>query len=241
MYKILIIDDNHSFIDSLKVMLNDFPFQYESEFRYADAEKKIRGCDTYLNRIEIDKIVLYHQLKKSESIKEDEKSSEKEESESAKKSEIEKPQLKKPAINDDGYFLIFIEQDTERNIKGLEFIRNIISTTENYRAEDFILFSNQPEAIEKEAAKTGVLLFEKPLKYPPLRQHIKQRLKKTEEIVTQCNSIMEHHKIEYIKKERKKTAPKPVKKETKNKTAKKTPNKKPSKKTSPKKPAAKNK
>jgi len=209
MYKILIIDDNHSFVDSLKVMLNEFPFQYESEFRYADAEKEIRGNDTFLNREDIDKIVLYQQLKRAETLKKEALSENEEEHEkkAGKESELEKPTIKKNPINDDGYLFIFIEQDTERNIKGLEFIKNIINTTENYRAEDFILFSTQPEMLSKEAARTGVFLVEKPIKYPVLKQYIKQRIKKTDDIVKQCNSIMESHKIEIAKKEKKPAAP----------------------------------
>ncbi|MDH5720583.1 MAG: hypothetical protein OEZ13_08170 [Spirochaetia bacterium] len=250
MYKVLIIDDNHSFIDSLKVMLNEFPFQFESEFRFIDAEKIIREFDSYINRTEIDKINLYQQLKKSETQKEEESNQEDAKEKNKKPShEIEKPILKKAPINDEGFMFILIEQDTERSLKGLEFIKNILSTCSNFRPEDFILFSTQPNTIEKEALKSGILLIEKPIKYPLLKQNLRLRLKKAEEIVKQCGSIMTNHKIEIVKKERKKTSvtikepskkikkspkessPKPLKNnKTPNKSTKKTPIKKKTKK-----------
>ena len=45
--KVLIIDDNHSFIDSIKVILKELPFNFsiDSADRFSPAQKKMEGGD----------------------------------------------------------------------------------------------------------------------------------------------------------------------------------------------------
>ena len=50
MFKVLIIEDNHSFIDSLKVMLRDLPLDFTQAFRYNDALAIMEKSGIFHNR-----------------------------------------------------------------------------------------------------------------------------------------------------------------------------------------------
>ena len=57
--RVLIVDDNHSFIDTVKVLLKDFSFQYDSSFRFSEAEKKLADSGGSLNRESIQSLTEY--------------------------------------------------------------------------------------------------------------------------------------------------------------------------------------
>ncbi|MDH5716983.1 MAG: hypothetical protein OEZ22_05040 [Spirochaetia bacterium] len=206
MYNILIIDDNHSFIDSLKVMLKDFPFQYDSVFQYESAEKMIIEKKTYINQNVVDKLLEYHEsVKKKENDYKQENFNEPNNDENKNISSAKSN--KSNEINDilkidyppflfDGYFLIIIEQDTERNTKGTDFIQNMINKYPSLTKSDFILMSSKVEQTQPITERYGITFIEKPIKYPALKQFIKQKIKKTEDLKKLCDSLIDTYAVE---------------------------------------------
>jgi len=186
MNRVLIIDDNHSFIDMFKNMVLPLRLQVDASHRYRSANELIEKNGAYLNYSEIQRVQAYHQqqnAKKGDSA--DEKSSR----------QTEPLVLKEELINENGYSLIVIEQDSETAIKGIDFIRDQITRSKRWTPDNFILFTGNLEKVEEAAKKLGIAVFEKPLKKANVMNSIQSRLAKVEQLKNTSDKLVETYKI----------------------------------------------
>ncbi len=158
-YKVLIIDDNHSYIDTLKVNLSAFPFHYESAFKFQVAEKMLREAGSFIDRDT--ESVLLEYFEKTGQLGTDKKKAAVVDEDKI----IPAPTVKGGPFRSAGYLLVIVEQNTERNIKGLDFIDEVVRTVPGFCRADFILLaSSLTPAIVSRAAEMGIPVFEKPLR-----------------------------------------------------------------------------
>lgn len=200
-YKIFIIDDNHSLVDSLKVMLKDLPLQYESAFRFQDARNRMtqRGC--YFNN---KSFVQLHEI--SQKMKEQEEAEQ-----PAAFLELVTETIEDP-IKEDGLFMVLIEHDTENNTKGIDFIQNILRVQDCWEESDFVLMTSRPEVIHKKAQESKIQLLEKPIQYEFLRQIILQKIQMVKEKEQQIHTLSQElniQKFPVLTEEDRKAKPKP--------------------------------
>lgn len=193
--KVLIIDDNHSFIDTLKLTLKDFSFQFDSVYRFQESENKIEKNGVYLNRDLVGKLIDYErQLNEAEQTaqknKKTTKTAQEEPEADSSVPQPEKPTIDGEIINEEGYFLIIVEHDTETSLKGLQFIQSLLSRGNQWNESDFILLSSRPESLEAEARKSGIQVLEKPIRGPQIKQFILQKQKETEMLAAKANEII---------------------------------------------------
>lgn len=169
-YKVLIIDDNHSFIDTLKVNLAQFPFNFDSAFQFHLARNKLKENKTFINRTVEPLIVDY--FRKSGQIAPERKK--------AAADEVKEiptvPEIQEGPLRESGYLFVVIEQNTERNVKGLQFIEEMLRSESDFRAEDFILLSSSPAEIQGAAEKLGVTVMEKPPRTALLHSLLEQKI-----------------------------------------------------------------
>ena len=186
LYKILIIDDNHSFIDSLRVMLKEFPFQYDSSFRFIDARKKIAENGALL-KSDVKKTLQNYDIALKEW--EEHNATLSEASAGLLLPPPEKPDLSESHINEEGYLLVILEQDTETSLKGTAFIQNIIRTYPNFSEQNFIILTSNTKQIDYSTKELNVTVVEKPIKNQAFRQIIVARLQQIEESIKQTNAL----------------------------------------------------
>lgn len=184
-YRVLIIDDNHSFIDSLQVMLKDFAFQYDHSLRFQEGERKIRESGLYINRGVLQKLTELDSATQRETPK--------------KKSEEETPvepiepvsiEIDGQPFNNNGYFLILVEQNTESSLKGLDFIQTLTRQGIGISESDFILMTDRPDALEAKAKAAGISLQEKPVRAAAIRQLVQAKLKNLQDIQNKVESLL---------------------------------------------------
>ena len=186
LYKILIIDDNHSFIDSLRVMLKEFPFQYDSSFRFVEAREKIAENGALL-KSDVKKTLQNYDIALKEW--EEYNAALSEASAGLPLPPPEKPDLSESHINKEGYLLVILEQDTETSLKGTAFIQNIIQTYPNFSEQNFIILTSNMKQVDHIAKKMSVTVVEKPIKNQAFRQIIVTRLQQIEESIEQTNAL----------------------------------------------------
>ena len=186
LYKILIIDDNHSFIDSLRVMLKEFPFQYDSSFRFIEARKKIEENGVLLKN-DVKKTLQDYDIALKEW--EERNAALSETSADLLLPPPEKPDLSESHINEEGYLLVVLEQDTEASLKGTAFIQNIIRTYPNFSEQNFIILTSNAKQIDHIAKEVNVTVVEKPIKNQAFRQIIVARLQQIEESIKQTDAL----------------------------------------------------
>ncbi|MCS6972519.1 MAG: response regulator, partial [Leptospiraceae bacterium] len=87
--RVLIVDDNHSFIDSLKVMLRDLSLDFSHAYRYSDALKLLQEHGSF-----------YTPPEDTEKVPKPE---------SGKQAGANIPLVR----NEQGFFLIIVEQNAE--------------------------------------------------------------------------------------------------------------------------------
>ena len=178
-YKILIIDDNHSFIDTLQVSLKDLSLQFEHTFRYSDAEKTLLQSGALLNREAVALLTEYESQWKTY-----------QESVAKGDSAIAQPALELEnieLIKEGGIFLIIIEQSTESNVKGTDFITVAMRKNPNFTENDFVLLTHRLSTIPQK--NYGFPIFEKPLKSGVLKQLISAKIKSVEEILDRFDKL----------------------------------------------------
>ena len=215
-HKLLIIDDNHSFIDTLQVMLKGLPLQYESVFRYNDAEKKINEFGSRINNLEAQKILQYAAVVDAA---EKQKESAKSKGEVLLEAELPAaPVILQHPLVFEGYSLIIVEQDTEPGRKGFDFIQSILRTNPTFSPADFLLLTGRAALIEERARAAGITVLEKPLKNNQMLPLVQARLEYLKQQAVRLEQLIERYGIEIG------MAPqKPVKSSRKAKPAEKAP------------------
>ena len=167
-FKVLIIEDNHSFIDSLKVMLRDLPLDFAQAFRYNDAISLLDKTGVFYNRQTADKpeeIVANEAEAVIEAVK--------------------KPKEKAPAMarlyNDGGVFLVIVEQNTESSMKGTDFVAHAVKRYPGLAESDFIILTHRLDAVPQRAH--GFPVLEKPLRAAQIRQIVSAKIKQAQDMV----------------------------------------------------------
>jgi CheY-like chemotaxis protein len=158
-FKVLIIEDNHSFIDTLKVMLRDLPLEFCHAYRYNDAQAILAKHGTFYNRHETDA----------------EPAGAAETSVKMKSSAVAPP-----LYNENGIFLVIVEQQTETSMKGTDFIAHAIRKYPGLGESDFILLTHRLDAVP--TRNYGFPVIEKPLRAPQIRQLVLQKIKQAQEL-----------------------------------------------------------
>ena len=183
-FKVLIIEDNHSFIDSLKVMLRDLPLDFSHAFRYTDAQAIIEKTGVFYNKEAHDAAQVA--AEQVEAIIEATTTGK-------KRAAVPTPKL----FNNGGVFLVIVEQNTETSMKGTDFIGHAIRKFPGLSESDFILLTHRLELVP---AKNYVFpVLEKPLRAPQIRQAVAQKLKAAQDIVD-MQARMEAQKIDKTEK-----------------------------------------
>ena len=160
-FKVLIIEDNHSFIDSLKVMLRDLPLDFSHAFRYNDALAIMEKAGIFHNRPipaaegEATPVV----------------------AEPVKKRGSHEP---KP-YHEGGVFLVIVEQNTESSMKGTDFIAHAVRKFPQLNENDFILLTHRIELVPVKNYNFPIL--EKPLRAPQIRQVVQQKIKQVQDLI----------------------------------------------------------
>jgi hypothetical protein len=189
--RVLIVDDNHSFIDTVKVLLKDFSFQYDSSFRFSEAEKKLAHSGGSLNRESIQSLTEYDS--KLQIAMGNIAGQSKKKNQDVKAEPVELPDI--PDIDtqlkvEDGYALILVEQDAETSMKGIQFIESQIRSAANLNASDFILLCSKPELIEDKAKSMGIVVVEKPVRGNLLKTVVAQKSKQSEETLSKAQRVL---------------------------------------------------
>lgn len=190
--KVLIVDDNHSFIDTIKVLLKDFSFLYDSSFRFSEAEKKLTTHSGSINQGTMQSLIEYD--KKLQAAMGTIAGHGKKKNQDANQEPVELPEIPKldsSTLIPGGYFLILVEQDTETSMKGIQFIESQIRSNENLVAADFILLCSKPDLVEEKARSLGVVVVEKPVRGNILKNVVAQKSKAYEESLAKAKSISE--------------------------------------------------
>ncbi len=178
--RVLIIDDNHSFVDSLKFSLNKYGFHYDSVLSFKNGLEKIQ-LNQYLFRKEnISHIETFE--KKFSEIDLDQKDLNRKEMTFLSKTK----KYFSEAINERGYFLIILDQDTESLFKGTDFILQVLQNNPDFLPYDFLLLTNRISEVVPTAAKLRIAAYEKNINSDKINEFIIKKMKATKE------------KIEYI-------------------------------------------
>jgi hypothetical protein len=193
-FKVLIIEDNHSFIDSLKVMLRDLPLDFNQAFRYTDALAIIEKNGVFYNKQadEATQIV----AEQVEAIIDAATTGK-------KRGSVPAPKL----YNDGGVLLIIVEQNTETSMKGTDFIGHAVRKFPGLSESDFILLTHRLELVPAKNYAFPVL--EKPLRALQIRQAVALKIKHAQDIVD-MQARVEAQKID--KSEKQNPAPAAAKK-----------------------------
>ena len=205
MYKILVIDDNHSFIDSFKVMLKDFPLQVESTYKFQNARTMLNNSGNYKNIEELQVLLNYQTnfdsyKKEVETLQKGKNSSEDEAVELPK--EPDSPEIYRPPFNTEGYLFIIAEYDTESGVKGTQFIQEVIKSGSSWQNEDFILLTTKLDSIEAKVKSINVPAFEKPIKQNTFKNLISDKIQQVQKLEELINKIVETNKVKVLDKKR---------------------------------------
>lgn len=152
--RILIVDDNHSFIDSLKVMLRDLSLDFSHAYRYSDALRLLQEHGSFYTLPE--------------------------HTDSIPKSASDKPAGDTPLVrNEQGFFLIIVEQNAETSMKGTEFIAHTLRKYPGLNETNFILLTHRMSAVPP--GNYGYPVLEKPVRAAQIRQLVLQKIKQAQE------------------------------------------------------------
>lgn len=170
-FKVLIIEDNHSFIDSLKVMLRDLQLDFVHAYRFGDAEAALEKNGVFYNRTKTEatpEAVAAGVTAAAESV-------------AAKAGGKNREAKSEKLYNEGGVFLIIVEQNTESSMKGTDFISHITRKYPGLTESDFILLTHRAELVPQK--NYGFPVLEKPLRQPQIRQVVTQKLKAAQDTV----------------------------------------------------------
>ena len=176
-FKILILDDNHSFIDLLKLRLAPYVFRFDTAFRYEQAEEQIKKNNGFFSNSLID------QVKNTTS--ELERWFESDQKGPAPKIS-RKLMLLDDLANQKGYSMIIVENRAERVPKGVDFIRSMLSMHQDFQSTDFLLFVDDLNQFESEAKRWEIPVFQKDIRnrmfYDFIDKKVAEIVKRTEEV-----------------------------------------------------------
>jgi hypothetical protein len=192
MYRVLIIDDNHSFIDSLKVLMQGYPFQIESTYKYIEARKLLEKHGPYFNWGEIDNIANF-ELEQKEGKKA--KANSETSLDTPDLKILEKPVLSNLPITQGGYALIVVEYDTETGTKGTQFIHDLLINQPNWKTDNFMLLTTKLSKMEALAKKINVPVFEKPIKHNLIKSLLQQKIQYWKQVESTTNKIIEDYNL----------------------------------------------
>ncbi|GAB4423569.1 MAG: hypothetical protein OHK0011_03550 [Turneriella sp.] len=180
-FKVLIIEDNHSFIDTLKVMLRDLPLDFSHAYRYNDALAILERDGVFYNRQETGAAT----------------------TEAAETSVKKRGPAADPSLyNENGVFLVIVEQNTETNMKGTDFVTHAIRKYPGLSEADFILLTHRLDAVP--TRNYGFPVIEKPLRAPQIRQAVLQKIKQAQEIAdAQARAVSKPAEVENAETETK--------------------------------------
>ncbi|MBV6493174.1 MAG: hypothetical protein LDLANPLL_01189 [Turneriella sp.] len=145
-------------------MLRDLPLEFTHAFRYTDAQDIIEKTGVFYNK----QVALVQE------------NSELSTENTAHSKRHVKPTVPK-FFNEGGIFLIIVEQNTETNMKGVDFIGHAIRKFPNLSESDFVLLTHRLELVPPKNYVFPVI--EKPLRAPQIRQIVLQRMKYAQDIV----------------------------------------------------------
>lgn len=195
-YNTLIIDDNHSFIDSLKVILREQPFRIESTYKYFEARKILQKQSSYINHESVFQILDYEVTllemeKQAKNALKDQQGDEP----PLEVTLPEAPVLKAPVFNSEGFALVIVEYDTETSTKGHQFITELLQNSNHWREEDFILLTSDTSKLSPQVKKLNIPIIEKPIKHNALKQLLNQKLTQLTSLEQKLNQISADHQI----------------------------------------------
>lgn len=219
MYRVLIVDDNHSFVDSLMVMLRDLPLQFDYAFRLREAEEKIQRYKSYINHSSLKQVIDFKNKINDWSNQNEMNGS------TEQLPRPIAPILTEKPLNNEGFGLIIVEQNVETSIKGLQFIQNSIRLNKNLTPKEFILLCSNASDIESDAKMAGITVLEKPIRQQLVRQFVQQRIKQLDQLVSEINEMFDSSDIsmsEFESKPKEKKAKSKITSDRKKATPKKT-------------------
>jgi CheY-like chemotaxis protein len=184
-FKVLIIEDNHSFIDSLKVMLRDLPLDFVQAFRYNDAIQLMDKTGVFYNRL---------LGEKPENLAADEAGAVIQ----AVKASREKPSQPAKLFHEGGVFLVIVEQNTETSMKGTDFVAHAVKRYPGLAESDFVILTHRMDAIPQRTH--GFPVLEKPLRAVQLRQILTQKIKQAQDMVDMQDRVV-REKTDHAEKE----------------------------------------
>ena len=196
MYKILIIDDNHSFIDSFKVMLKDYSLQIDSTYKFQAAREMLNKSGSYKNSDELDSLIQYNseldQYNKTlESVQKEKKT------DTEIKTPLKIPEnlvITQPPFHPDGYLLVIAEYDAESSTKAIPFIQEMVRTNNSWDFDDFICLTTKMETVEPIAKQLNIKVFEKPMKQSSFKSFIEEKIQHIRKLENLINDIVEDNK-----------------------------------------------
>ncbi len=174
-FKVLIIEDNHSFIDSLKVMLRDLPLDFAQAFRYNDAIQLLEKSGVFYNRL---------QAEKPEHAAADEAGAVIESVKSGKERASQAAKL----YNEGGVFLVIVEQNTESSMKGTDFVAHAVKRYPGLAESDFVILTHRMDAVPQRTH--GFPVLEKPLRAVQIRQILTQKIRQAQDLVDMQDRVV---------------------------------------------------
>ena len=169
--KVLIIDDNYSFIELLRSKLSPFLFQFDAAHHFEQAERKLNSNRSIFNKN------LYNSI----TAKAEEFQRWKNSGQNGPSPKLNSKLKKiKNVLNPEGYSLIFVENRTEHVSGGIKFINDMASTIKDFEIDQFILLTNRLKEVEEEASQFKIPCFDKEIRNQKLFKFIKQKVEELE-------------------------------------------------------------
>ncbi len=181
-FKILILDDNHSFVDLLKMKLSKYPFIFDTAFRYEQANKQIKANKNIFSNN------LIKEIKEATSSLEEWVNS----NQIAPYPKLSKRLMQLTnIINEEGYFMIIIENKMEGLPKSISFIQNIISAYDDFQNDDFMVFTHNLNELNTKTSKQNIPFFLKDIRNKEIYNFIDAKVKKGHEKVIEVEKIFQ--------------------------------------------------
>ena len=182
-FRVLVLDDNHSFVDLLKMKLGKFPLYFDAVFRHEQASLQIQKYGSFFSDelIEEVKVAVTHLQEWTDD----------------NNDVISYPKLNRKLMNldniynPDGYFMMIIEDKVERLPKGVEFIRNVISMNPCFRSEDFILFVDHSRKLDLIKENT-IPVFLKDIRNTDIYQFVDAKVQKTRKKIQTLEELLKN-------------------------------------------------
>ncbi len=206
-YRVLILDDNYSFVDTLKMRWKSYPFYFDTYFQYEKVEENLIKKGPVIN------YTYYNKVKKLLEIFTDESIQTKEEIQNFIKQDSDYIHLKNNTtkiLDPNGYFLVVIEYYAQNNINAFQFVQSIVEKKIGFEYHHFIILCAQKKIIQeinqKKLTKPFLAAFEKNMSQENLHQYVANKLAHLKEeinAVHQDIKIFEKNISNYIDEKKK--------------------------------------